>query len=76
MATKLVELLPPTDEDRETGRADRTISPRSSHFLIYLALAGAVLIGLIANGSLSSNSRTRAEPASQSDSPVSPDQSR
>jgi hypothetical protein len=35
-----------------------------------------VLIGLIANGSLSSNSRTRAEPASQSDSPVSPDQSR
>jgi hypothetical protein len=57
MATKLVELLPPTDEDREnaqpSGSADRTISPRASHFLIYLALAGAVLIGLITNGSLS-----------------------
>ena len=80
MATKLVELLPPIDEDREnaqpSGSADRTISPRASHFLSYLALAGAVLIGLIAHGSLSSNSRTTAEPASQSDSPVSPDQSR
>jgi hypothetical protein len=79
IATKLVE-LPPTDEDRETtqpsGSADSTISPRASHFLIYLALAGAVLIGLIANGSLSSDRRTTAEPASQSDSPVSLDQSR
>ena len=78
IATKLVELLPPTDDDREqpSGSADRTISPRASHFSIYLALAGAVLIGLIAHGSLSSNSRTTAEPASQSDSPISPDQSR
>ena len=80
MATKLVELLPPTDEDREnaqpSGSTVRTISPRASHFLIYLALAGAVLIGLVAHGSLSSNSRTTAEPTSQSDSPVSPDQSR
>ena len=80
MATKLVELLPPTDEDREnaqpSGSADRTISPRASHFLIYLALGGAVLIGLIAHGSLSSNSRATAESASRSDSAVSPDQSR
>ncbi len=80
MATKLVELLPPTDEDREnaqpSGSADPAISPRASHFLTYLALAGAVLIGLIAHGSLPSNSSATAEPASQSDPPVSPDQSR
>ena len=80
MATKLVELLPPTDEDREnaqpSGSADPTISSRASHFLTYLALAGALLIGLIAHASLSSNSRATDEPASRSASPVSPDQSR
>jgi hypothetical protein len=80
MATKLVELLPPTDEDREnaqpSGSADPTISPSASHLLTYMALAGAVLIGLIAHASRSSNSRATDEPASGSDSRVSPEQSR
>jgi hypothetical protein len=80
IAVGLVELLPLTNSDLEnsqpSGSADRAISPRASHFLIYLALAGAVLIGTIAHGSLSSSSRATTEAASQSDSPVSPDQPR
>jgi hypothetical protein len=81
IATKLVELLPPpTDGSQEnatpSGVAARTMSPRTSHFLIYLVLSGALFMGMIAHGSFSSNSRATAEPASQSDSPASPDQSR
>src|SRR6202140_4849357 len=51
IAAGLVELLPLTNNDREgpqpSGSANRTISPRALHFLIYLALLGAVLIGFI-----------------------------
>jgi hypothetical protein len=80
IATRLVELLPPNSEDEKTvqssGGADRTMSPRASYSLIYLALAAAVLFGIIAHSSLSSNTRATVAPASQSDSPVAPDRSR
>jgi hypothetical protein len=80
IATRLVELLPATDKDRENTQlsdgADRTISPHAPHTLMYLALAGAVLIGFIAHGYLSSDGREAAQPTSQTDSPVSPDKTR
>jgi hypothetical protein len=80
IATSLVELLPPAAADREnaqpSGSAGRTIRPRASHFVMYLALAGAALVGFIAHGYLSSDGRQAAQPASQTDSPISPGGSR
>jgi hypothetical protein len=80
IATKLVELLPANSENRKTAQpaasADRAISPRASPFLIYLALAGAVLFGVVAHGAFSSKTQATAEPTSQADSPAAPDRSR
>jgi hypothetical protein len=80
IAARLIELLPQTKSDladtQPAGSVDRAISPRASHFLVHLALAGAILIGIIAHGYLSSDGREAAQPASQTEAPISPDGSR
>jgi hypothetical protein len=67
-ATRLVELLPSNKHQENaqlSGSAGRTASPRASHLLMYLALTGALLIGFIAHGCLSSEGRDAAQPNSQ-----------
>ena len=71
IAGGLVELLPRATNsgknDPVAGNAERKASSRTSALLVYLALAGAVLIGFVALGSLSSNGREIMPPAPQAD---------
>lgn len=71
IAARLVALLPTTNKDTEgsqtAGNAGQTISTRASPSLIYLALAGAVLIGLVAHGVLSPAGQGAAQTTSQTD---------
>jgi len=81
IATRLVALLPPTNKHAEhaqpSGAVGHRISPRATLSLICLALAGAVFIGLIAQGSLSSDGReAAAQPASQANPAISSNQPR
>ena len=69
IAGGLVELLPPATKDGEydehTSRAGG-IGPRPSRLLIYWALAGAGVIGLVALGGLSIGGQHVSQPASLS----------
>jgi hypothetical protein len=72
IAAGLVELLPrapmggSTDE-ATGGRADRKTATLPSPFLILLTLAGALLIGVAAHGSLSSDRPAASQPAAHVD---------
>jgi hypothetical protein len=77
MASKLVELLPapPNDgrNDQVTGAPNGKPSPRASRHLIYLALAlaGALIFGLITHGYITEDGHEAAAlPMSQADPPT------
>jgi hypothetical protein len=72
IATRLVALLP-SNKDHENARPSAsftpTSGPRAPRLLMYLALAGALLIGFIAHGYLSSEGREAGRP----NAPISAD---
>jgi len=76
IAGGLVELLPRATNSAKngavTGSAGRKVSSRTPALLVYLALAGAVLIGFVALGSSSSNGREITQPAPQTDRQAPP----
>jgi hypothetical protein len=71
IAGGLIDLLPSVtksgDAAQLASRADRASGAWSSPFLILLALAGAILIGLAAHGYLSSGRQGAAPSASHAD---------
>ena len=78
IAAGLIELLPlatkSSQDDVVTSSADHKISARALPFLVYLALAGAVLVGIFAFNALSFDGhRQTMQPAPQADSPTSHD---
>jgi hypothetical protein len=71
IAGGLIELLPRATKrgksDEAPRTADRKVGSRASALLIYLALAGAVLIGFVAYGFSSSHGGETSRPAPQED---------
>ena len=73
IANKLVELLPASrnggKNDQVTSVANGELGPMTSRYLIYLALAlsGALALGLIADGYVTSDGHENSLPVSQAD---------
>jgi hypothetical protein len=76
IATRLIELLPSGTGRYQAAqvpvRADRKTGKRASMFAMYLVLAGAVLLTLIAQSGLFSQAQVRPQPAPHSNSTAPP----
>jgi len=73
IASRLIELLPAATKGGVASDTTRTLSPRASPLLIYLALTllGAACLSLIAHGHVASDGQETAQPVSQAD-PMTP----